>query len=346
MKKENEISHQAWQGLYEATIAFKDLECWEWMYDSDLFGVQNPETGEVGYCCVLGNLGEVLALNVYQGTEGLESYWRLHDQSEPPEQSTLIDAYALFSVQACLMASFEDRSELHNRDRAQIRELGLKFRGKKEWPMFRSYLPGYQPWFLTPEEVQVLAVALQQAVEVGSVFRDHPDWLVPPDRNEGRYLVRVLEDGKWIDTWQQPAEYETPRVEPVFNEVLLARLKGAGLQRKDAWLTDCVLLPMGIQEGERPYYPYGFIVLGSEGAVLSMELLKPDAVENEVPDKFMGLLEDMECLPQTLLVGSEKTLALLEPVAEKLEISIQYAEEHPMLTFFLSHLGEFLGGAE
>ena len=75
--KQIKVEIEDWAELYKAFMEFKELECWYWIFDSDLFGVQNPEDKRTGYCCIMGKLGRYKALALYLGTEGLESYLRI-----------------------------------------------------------------------------------------------------------------------------------------------------------------------------------------------------------------------------------------------------------------------------
>ncbi|MGH3145873.1 MAG: DUF7309 domain-containing protein, partial [Rubrobacter sp.] len=132
MAEETTPGTREWRWLYESAVRIKEVAPWEWMTEADVFGVQSPETGEPGFVSVMGMLGEHYAVSLYLGSEGIHGFLDLQ------EMGPFADPEALIQIPQ-LQASFEDREELDRRDREVIKELGLKFRGRNAWPMFRSY---------------------------------------------------------------------------------------------------------------------------------------------------------------------------------------------------------------
>jgi len=325
--KDSSPSLQEWRALYEAAVKFKEIESWTWMYDSDLFGVQDPATGEIGYCCVMGNLGELFALAVYLGSEGLEGYLKIQAGEILPG-----DTMEALTVQRCLMASFEDRKDLRKPDLQVIKELGLKFRGRNAWPLFRSYRPGFHPWYLTDREAVYLTLALEQAREVALRFKEDPEMLTPSEKN--RYLVRVPEKGergwRWRDEWlEPPPEREEPAVEPP-DEGLLDEIRKAAPARRGIWEVDLFYLPSAVKEGERPYYPQMLLwVDHHSGFILGFELAKPGEYGLKFAEKFAQLVENLQLLPQEIWVCREEAFELLEPLADGLGIGLKWVNRLP-----------------
>ena len=73
-------STDTWRKLYEAAIRVKTLAPWEWMTETHIFGVKNPEKEEIGFISIMGMAGEHYAISVYLGAEGLYGFWGLQDK--------------------------------------------------------------------------------------------------------------------------------------------------------------------------------------------------------------------------------------------------------------------------
>src|SRR5919199_91997 len=174
-------NHRGVARLYASAVRVKALAPWEWMTEADVFGVQNPETDELGFVSVMGMLGEHYAVSLYLGSKGLYEFWVFEEIGHLASPEGLLEIPQL-------QASFENRNELHNKDREVIKELGLKFRGRHAWPMFRSYRPGFAPWFVEAEEARFLTYALDQLLDVAPRFREDPSLLESSDES---YLVRA-----------------------------------------------------------------------------------------------------------------------------------------------------------
>lgn len=226
------------------------------MDDSDLFAVRDPETGEVGYCSIMGGIGEVFALSMFLGTQGLEGYHKLlAGELKPSDLKTI-------TLMRCLLASFEDRSSLDRRDLAVIRELGLEFRGRHAWPQFRSFQPSYAPWYLTGPKARFLTIVLEQAVDVAARVRKGLDLFEGVD--EDLVLVREWHkaSNRWQDGWHQlPPPPPAPQPVDTFDESRLRQLREALGIPKGTWQVDLFPLPARIDEpGQRPYYPRALAV--------------------------------------------------------------------------------------
>ena len=346
--KETAPTTADWKALYQAAIEFQEIEAWTWMYDSDVFGVQDPATGEIGYCCIMGNLGEMFALALYLGSEGLESYMRI--ASEPPPDPS--EAFEELMLQKCLMASFANREDLSKEDRQVIKRLGLKFRGRNAWPLFRSYRPAYHPWYLTADEARFLTLALQQARDVCLRFQEDPALFEPPQ--DELWFVRAPEETEeglsWRDAWLEPdllEEEELPEVS--IDELRLARLKKA-VQFMDAiWEMDFFLAPSAVQEkkGERPHYPYLTMTVDHKsGFIFGTDLASPEACLAEFPWRFLMLAEGLKKLPTELWVKKEEAYDLLEPLTSRLGVELYLVDELESLEAARTALGRFMGAPD
>lgn len=312
-----------WKDLYDAAVEFKKIGCWDWMLDNDIFGVKNPATGEVGYCCVMGRLGEHFALSVYLGAEGLEGHFKMRSGI-----STSQSGFDMLQSQKCLMASFEDRNFLTEEDIKVIKMLGLKFRGSNSWPLFRNYLPGYYPWYINSEEAKYLTLALRQAIEVSLRFRDDPKMLTP--KKGDQYLVRVPEKEKedfvWRDEWiSQPKPEKKEFIPEPVDAKRMEKIRGMISRRRGIWEIDFSYFPGPVKDNdERPYYPYAILwVEKNSGMILNAHITNAAGYRSEFVEQFFKLAEGIECLPLEILVKREEAFKLLEPVASGLGIKLR-----------------------
>jgi hypothetical protein len=337
-----EATETEWRALYDAADELRALAPWEWMLDSDLFAVRDPGSGQIGYCCVMGNLGEHYALAVYLGADGLRGYREIAsgDYEDRP-------AEALFT-QRCLMVSFEDRELLDKDSYAQIKALGRKYRGRQAWPELRDYTPGYLPWRLEPPQVRFLTVAIQQTCDVARRFKDDEGYLVGPD--EGQMLLREYMGGEWKERWHrpEPAAPATAEPPPPVDELRLKRLAGRRLKRLGVWEADRLLFPGAVQgeKGGRPYYPPTLLIVDSaSGIVLPPMISEPGAWRQAFQGHLLDLCEQMNGAPREIRLRDEALVALLAPIAGALKVRLRRSADLPALDDARDGLLEAMGVA-
>ncbi|OPY77883.1 MAG: hypothetical protein A4E65_02536 [Syntrophorhabdus sp. PtaU1.Bin153] len=338
-------SAQDWKNLYNTTDTFKKLQCWKWMTDSDVFGVQNPETGDVSYCCIMGMNEEFYGLAAYSNTQGLNTYLKIQSGELLPENDDLM------FLQDCLILSFENREYVQKEDMKIIKDLALKFRGRNQWPVFRNYKPGYHPWFLTKDEVAFFTTILVQATDVATRCKTNRDLLNPPD--DGVYLVRVprKEAGSviWKDEWCAPAEpvkNECFDPQPI-NEIHVRRIKKASYRQNGALELDFFFTPTPVQEkrGQRPYYPYALALVDHEsGLVMDMALAPQEEWQKTLQAKLFEHIDTSKTIPLQILARKEEIAAFLQPILSTLNIKLSFVESLENMDSFRKALRQQFDG--
>lgn len=339
-------SLEEWRALYDAAMHFYALHPWTWLSEDQFFGVVNPENDEVGYCSVMGHLGEHLALAVYLGDEGLGTFFDLRAAESEP------DTVEAFFRQKDLQASFEDREMLADKDHQVIRSLGLKFRGRQAWPLFRDYTPGYVPWYLTASQARFLTLALEQTIEVAVRFRDCPAELPTLDETED-LLVRVPQPGPAGLIWRDerrplPTEFPCAELNFLWNteKMETLRQKGQGVKRQGALEIDYFYLLEAVQDkpGERPFHPQLLLAADHRsGFILSQNLLAPGTLGNALVKMVEDLLlGHLAIWPRQIGVRREELAVILDEVVGPLGIEVLEVEELPAIAMFRKSLDEWV----
>jgi hypothetical protein len=316
--------------LYQAAIKVKKMAPWQWLYEADVFCLQHPKARQLGFVSVMGNLGEHLAVALYLGAEGLNGFWRMNEGLSDVAEEVLQVPH--------LQASFEDRSTLTQKDRDEIKALGLKFRGRQAWPLFRSYRPGFFPWYLEPDETQFLTWALEQVLVMAPRIREDRNLVWPED--QALYMGRVARRGKkgwvWRDKMIKAPAYDPPPLIFSVDEGTLIWLES--LPHSDTRLEmDLVMLPARIgKPGERPRVAYMLLIVDSEsGIVLGSDVLAAEEgledMHAEIPDTIVESLANLALVPTEIWVRSHVLLIMLAPLAEVLGFELDWQPVLPNL---------------
>ena len=332
--------------LYDLAIQVKKLAPWQWMEETDVFGLENPDTGELGFISVMGNIGEYEAVAVYLGAAGLHDF--IHFQADE-----LATPYRLLEL-AHLQAAFSDREYLEKEDRDLIKELGLKFRGPNAWPLFRSYRPGYLPWFVTRADARFFIHALSQLLDVAKRLRDEPSPIQPVRRVEkGGHWVRASHrEGPELVWEDQVWSIPRPATEPlavVVDSDLLDLLKR--IPRSDLDIEVDLLLTPGriVKPRQRPLAVYVLMVADrNSGFILGADAMTAEnsleAMHAGIPNSLVKALLQNQIVPKRLLVRSKFLRSLLRNLTQSLNIELRHADELPSIDEAAAFLKESMRG--
>ena len=324
---------EQWLTLHHAFRRYCEAKPWERLANEDVLTVNDPLGHFKGYCVALGDGGVAYGLGIYLGDRGLLNYLAtMTSEDEPGGVEMLERSLALTAV-------LGDREELANKERKAMRDLGLRYRGRGRWPIFRSAIPGHWPWYVNGDEARFLTIALDNvrdvAERVGQGMLD-----LYAGRAPSEVLTQSLRDGVWRDEWEPLRPSVLPVEDHRADMDRLQSISRSTPVGSAVWEVTASYIPTGAQDGRgtRPYLPtLVMVVEGDSGLILTVRMLGrvPSVVEKQEP--VLELLEQADRLPGGLVCDRDDTADLLVPIASALGIGL-YVGPTPALDFLKDDL--------
>lgn len=314
-----EASLDMWKTLYNLTAELKDLEPWKELGDLDFIGIQENGREEPVFVRIMGRGQDTKGVAMYDGTRGLGYLQQL---IMAPELCMNVE-YVSYD-QETLMLYFGERIQVPEEQMQIIKELGLKFAGKGNWPFFLSFKPRFTPWTPDAEEVRLMAETLVQLIEAVKALREER---VKVNFDDGEFCFRYF-DVDQLNWMTAPARLPLVNMEAesleLTDEVLLDRLKKQPVSDMDL-LLDFVYMGgmMAAEELDRPLNPLMFLVLDDKSSLMvHMDMVHPAQNETELALQFLLAYTEQFGRPQSLTVRNPYVMAALQSTCSKLDIPL------------------------
>ncbi|MFH0990567.1 MAG: hypothetical protein V1799_11190 [bacterium] len=329
------VSLSVWNELYDAAERFKARTPWEVLDDLDLIGVSDPATGETGYGVVLGSDGTFFGFCLYRGERGLHIYRQIIDDERGEDA---------FAYQDGLMAEFGGRADLETEDLRILKQLNRSYKGRAGWPILRSLLPGYLPWFLNESEARFLTLGLQTACHhLGRVERGEADESL---REDNCLVYSPANDARteFNANWALLPENTHNRISAILDLAQINSLKSKHLRNDTAWEADILYFPVPVMDRERPYLVRVPAICNQiSGITYNATPATPDQSDQQVlADAICSVIERSTFKPDTLFVRDKYFAVALAPLAKAFDFTIRIRKKMESIQDLRAGMDQFL----
>lgn len=330
--------------MLAAAFQYRDTEIWKILADNDLFAFRLSD-GETGYCSIMGQGGEYLALGFYRGQKGFATYLKGLTMMEGSEYETF-ETVITFD---CINCDFMSASNLDNKSKKIIREYadanGLKIRRPKGWPDFTRHQPGKMQYGITREEdardiTEALHAALAVVEKVMTEDLASLGFSVKaayPTMEGGKSVPYLIPKGDGTYEWSTtklpafvPDEYEVVK----FDDDVLAHAMKA-LPASGTLQMRLIHIPtlLGGSEDEAPFFPTVLLCVEAETG----DVFPVTSVEN-VEENSMQMLVQLARFfskggvkPQKIEVEDARTKSFLKDFCQRSGIVLSCKRTLPEL---------------
>ena len=316
---------QAWRQIYETMDAYLAAEPWNVFRPDEAVGVHDVEAGRTGWVNVMGpDIGPGVMIHFAR-----ESFFAFCTDWEIVEEATEEDGEFMAAVQDGGHMFFGPKSGLMRDEKARLADFGLKYK-RGQWPAVWRMRPGRRISQPVEADVRWLDTLLHQVIAAA-------EWVQANGRerlDEGALVTRRRDaaGGEWENVWEEIDEPLPDAFLGTVDELRLERLAREARPAQGGWLFDRFVFPAMVGErGDEHLTTAHLLVDYDSGLILSSTAAEEVLDPTPHRDEIMKVLENAEFWPEAFIVRNMRSLLVLEPIAERLDIELLSARELPPL---------------
>jgi hypothetical protein len=320
--------NKTWQRLYELASQFYRLNPWDYLLESDVFGVELPGTDRQYFISIMGSEGIIKSLAAYEGSVALAEFWSL-------ENSENANGSDLLSIPHMIL-SFENVEDIDAGQLARFRKLSNDPAFTYLFPEFRRVIPGKYPNEPDADMQTVMITLLEQALDVISRTIENPDLIYPYEYDEKTYLIRKQsENNEWKDHYLSidptPVQYQFTWDNKDIDEINTLPVTHAVMQAHSQ------LLPLFVKEKDLTYFSYLIILVNKKSGNIENAyyfIADPDfhSMVQKVPAKFLEFIKSLGFRPRAVEVMNDLHYKMLSEPMRKCGIKLTKYKELPAVS--------------
>ncbi len=336
-----EATLEKWQELYDLTLEIKKAEPWKYLGDTDIIRILLPNETEPYFISILGKNKDTYGIVVYPGYESFNSFVLLSNS----ERLGIPGLYAMYE-QDNLTCYFGDRNEVSSKQYKVIRELGLRFRGKNQWPFFLSFKPNYTPYIVDEDEVQKLVNVYRELIPLIELFASKQiNVNFSQDETVTRYYDQKEKSWKYEVSELEYMEKSYVTLNLDSNHPMIKELRSQP-KNKSTIEIDINYSRMtidGKDEGfDRPVSPKLLIIIDqNSGMVISQEMILPDTNEEDMILNLLFNYIEKYSLPKAIHFRLPHIGFLLKSLCSKIQVSLIHNKQLSMSDEFFNDFFKF-----
>ncbi len=333
--------------LYSLVKKLYQASLWKDYWDNDIIGIQLPDRKDPVFISVLGKAEQNFGFLIYRDLEELSYYFEMSKHVEYGS------AMEMLQTQKCISINFEDRQEIPKEEYEKIKASGIAFRGKKAWPVFTDYKPGYYPVTINESDVPFLIAVFEKLIEIANAFRTSLEFY-EKEQESYEILMRTYK----TDSSYKDGLYVVP--EAILEGVSASEAEYASIKLTDfemkrvnnqkmkhaVWELDIdfVGVPVVPPNGGRPIFPSLLIVADAKnGEVICSEFINPRDAE-KIQRIIIQLILAQNGRPPKIVVQANhhvKIASYLENLLTALDIELVPIQKLPLLSVVKEDMLEY-----